>query len=111
MKNKILLVILIFLGTFTVFEGFAQDSFFSNTKDKDSSSEPSALAIGGKINTGSRYFFNYDTFKDVNIKNSDDLKSFLNTISLFPYIETSVNLKYSGENVQAFISLNNGMRK
>ena len=108
MKNKILLSVFVILTAFTAFKGFAQDSFFDNSAEKDNAA---ALSIGGKINTGSRYFLSSDTFKGVNIKNTDDLKTFLNTILLYPYIEASVNLKYSGDNVQAFISLNNNIKE
>jgi len=100
MKNKLLISVFIILTAFTVFKGFAQESFFNNS---------SALSIGGKINTGSRYFLKPATFKDINIKNTDDLKTFLNNIPLYPYIEDTVNLKYSGNNVHAFISLKNNL--
>lgn len=106
MKNKILITIV--LIAFIAFNAFSQTSFFGTSTEKNNSS---ALSIGGEINTGSRYMLDPDTFKNINIKTTDDLKTFLNTIYLYPYVETKLNLKYSGDNLQAFISLNNNINE
>ncbi len=103
MKNTILISVLIILSAFA---GYAQNSFF-NTNKKTGGKSP--ISVSGKIDTGSRYMINPDALKGINVKNSSDLKTLLNTIPLYPYAQTVLNFKYSGDETKAVINLNNNI--
>ncbi|NOY07509.1 MAG: hypothetical protein GXP33_01525 [Spirochaetes bacterium] len=105
MKNTILISILII---FSAFAGYAQESFFNTLKEAGGKSP---LSIGGKIDTGGRYMINPDALASINVNNSSDLETLLNTIPLYPYAQTVLNFKYSGDKIKADINLSNNINE
>ncbi len=102
--KKFLITILI-IGIYTLAQPiFGQESFF---QDKQNSTNNDL--VSGEITTGSRYMLNPNTLKGIDLNSEENFKEFLNSISLYPYIETKIDFKYSGDNIQAGIIFHNNI--
>jgi len=97
MKNRIFISILITLLILVAYGSFSQESFFKSSGGKDWTSN---FSVGGEISSGSRYFVNPDTFGDFK-----DFKA--ENVTVYPYIDASFNLKYSGESAEACLDFSN----